>query len=51
MIVDENAYAAVNFLPDGAYIYQTKVYTQRNNKEYLLVEVKTFVDIVPVGIN
>ncbi|XP_055308405.1 uncharacterized protein LOC129572465 [Sitodiplosis mosellana] len=51
LIVDENAYNVVNFLPSGFFMFKARVFTRRNNTEHLLIETATYVDLRPVGIH
>lgn len=49
--MDEHAYEVVNFLPDGFFVYKSRVYTTHNNEEQFLMEVSSAVDLRPVGIH
>lgn len=41
LIFDENSYTFADIVPDGEYKYRALVYTKHEEKEHLLVEVKT----------
>lgn len=51
LIVDENTYSVINFVPDGDYIYRTRISTQHDHKEHMLIEVKQHIQFRATGIN
>lgn len=50
LIVDENSYSVVSFIPEGDYIYRTRLVTQYDKKEHLLIEVRNFIQFKSIGI-
>lgn len=51
LVADENSYSMIDILPEGEYEYKSLVYTKRDKKEHLLIEVKTGVAIKSKGVH